>query len=331
MRVPFSRAAAAVAGAVSLGAGAMALPASATTFSYTGAEQTYTVPDGVSSVRINAIGGAGGGPSACCLQGGRGAGVSASLPVTPGQVLYVLVGTPGSQPAGGFNGGGDGATRSGLSHYGGGGASDVRTLSISNGTASLESRLLVAAGGGGSSAPAASGGDAGSAGFPNGDPSVAGGAGTQTAGGAGGSCAGGSAGCGEPGVLGTGGAGGASGTGADTRGAGGGGGGLYGGGGGGATLSGTGGGGGGSSLVPPGGTLGLADRSNQPSVEITRDTPASPPTEPGCAGVLSSFAAQNGTRDEFSPEASGRPLAKVAREHGDIVRCFEAFLEQFPR
>src|SRR5690349_14731941 len=138
--------------------------AQASTFSYTGGEQTYTVPSGVHVLSITAIGAQGGGPVSCCLQAGRGAIVSGSVDVTPGQVVYVEVGGTGGQPAGGFNGGGTGGTdATDLSESGGGGASDVRLISSSAG-GSLGSRVLVAAGGGGSAFPAAAGGDAGAPG-----------------------------------------------------------------------------------------------------------------------------------------------------------------------
>jgi hypothetical protein len=241
--------------------------ARAATFAFTGGEQSYTVPRGVFHVRITAIGAPGGGPPAG-LTGGRAATAMATVRVAPRQTLFVEVGGPDGQPAGGFNGGGGGGARTGLSVFGGGGASDVRALPRRLGVLSLLSRRIVAAGGGGSASPAASGGDAGAPGGFNGPPEVAGGAGLRFAGGPGGACDGVPEGCGAPGRFATGGAGGASGAGADTRIGGGGGGGWFGGGGGGAVVTfGVGGGGGGSSLVPPGGTLSLASGSD-PGVEI---------------------------------------------------------------
>lgn len=138
--------------------------AQATVFSYTGGEQSYTVPADVSSLSITAIGAPGGGPLSGGLAAGRAAVVSGIVNVAPGQVVYVEVGGSGGSPVGGFNGGGDSGTRNGISVYGGGGASDVRTLPMSAGVISLNSRLIVAAGGGGSGYPAAPGGDAGAAG-----------------------------------------------------------------------------------------------------------------------------------------------------------------------
>jgi hypothetical protein len=270
----------AVAGVALLGPAAAA---QAATFTYTGGEQTYQVPSGVWKLRVTATGAPGGGPSSG-LTGGRAAVVSATVPVTPRQLLFLEVGGAGGLPQGGFNGGADGGARTGLSVYGGGGASDLRALPRSLGFFSLESRGLVAAGGGGSAWPAAAGGDAGAPGGANGDPSVAGGAGEFFAGGAGGACDGVPAGCGTPGTFGAGGAGGASGDGAETRIGGGGGGGLFGGGGGGAVFGfGVGGGGGGSSVVAFGGTVGVADLTAAPGFEII-PIPGRRPADPDCYG-----------------------------------------------
>ena len=236
------------------------------TFAYTGAEQTFAVPSGATSVDVEAIGAAGGTSIFGGAVGGRGAVVSGEVAVTGSSTLYVEVGgTPtapasGCSPAnpctGGFNGGGGG----GFYGPGGGGASDVRTHTRADTAATLASRLIVAAGGGGGGddlGPCSPGGAGGDAGMIGGDgPScgitgaTGGGAGTSSAGGAGGVAA---AGDGGSGSLGQGG---------ESQGsAGGGGGGLYGGGAGGendsdenGNLAGAGGGGGGSNLVPAGGS-----------------------------------------------------------------------------
>jgi hypothetical protein len=243
------------------------------TFTFVGAEQCYTVSPGVTEVRIVLIGALGESNGSFGVNGGAGAVVSALVPVSPSQTLYVEVG--GSGYLGGFNGGGA---------RGGGGASDVRTCSAvagtcSGGGTSLGSRLLVAGGGGASghdgltpaaaSAPRpllsylAPGGPGGSAGASP----QAGGAGrdaTPATGGAGGGAGSASAG----GMGGTGG---------------GGGGGYYGGGGGGAGghsgefASGGGGGGGGSSFIESSATFGSigTDTSGTPSGVII---PLAPPS-----------------------------------------------------
>jgi len=70
-------------------------PASATgttvTFSYTGAQQSWTVPSGVTSIQVDVRGAQGGGG-----YGGLGARVLATLSVTPSQTLYINVGAKGS-------------------------------------------------------------------------------------------------------------------------------------------------------------------------------------------------------------------------------------------
>lgn len=240
--------------------GAASAGATTQTFTYTGSEQAFTVPAGVSTIHVVAIGAEGGKAGAAP---GVAAEVQGDLTVKPGQTLYVEVGgrgAGGSGPVnpGGFNGGGEGAG-------GGGGASDVRTAPRSAGL-SPDTRLIVAAGGGGAGTSgiegAGPGGNAGEAGgsIPNNE---GGGAGTAGSGGAGGS-----GGCtpGFAGELGLGGPGGNCES--SSIGGGGGGGGYYGGGGGGAGGSfGGGGGGGGSSLLPAGGTSTLA--SSQSEVQIT--------------------------------------------------------------
>jgi hypothetical protein len=223
---------------------------------YTGSEQSFAVPAGVTQIIVVAYG-AGGGAECYGNSGGQGASETATLPVTPGETLVINVGGAGGYPtgdagycnvagAGGFNGGGAGGTSLGYSGGGGGGASDVR-----QGGSALENRVVVAAGAGGAGAGNGGGGGGfggtatgGAGGNGIGNIAAGGGSGgTQSAGGLGGT-SGFSDGAGVPGGAGVGGNGGASG-GASTGG--GGGGGYYGGGGGGCGYSGAGGGGGGGS------------------------------------------------------------------------------------
>ncbi|HEY2141904.1 MAG TPA: choice-of-anchor D domain-containing protein [Solirubrobacteraceae bacterium] len=263
-----------------------ALPASASaatpptiteSFASTGAEQAFTVPVGVSSVRVEAIGASGAGSG--LASGGAGADVVGALPVTAGEVLYVEV------AASHFNGGGFPGFGGGT----GGDASDVRTLSTAS-PSSLASRLLVAAGGGGAGGTfiSGTGGNGGAAANPGtngtgGSASSGGGAGgpgTLTGGGTAG------AGCNFPGpwsgtsgALGLGGNGGLN-FGFPNTGGGGGGGGYTGGGGGGGTCSpgpGGGGGGGGANFVFGGATFssyGAASPSTEPSISISYPSPA---------------------------------------------------------
>jgi hypothetical protein len=90
------------AGLVMVVAGVLGFSASAyaetttETFKSTGAEQTFVVPSGVTSVHVLAVGGAGGAGGHYGTPvggaGGRGAVVSGDLAVTPGDTLYVEVG-----------------------------------------------------------------------------------------------------------------------------------------------------------------------------------------------------------------------------------------------
>ena len=124
-------------------------------FSYTGAAQTYTVPDGITEVLLEVWGAEGGTSTAA---GGKGGYSSGTLPVTSSDVLHIYVGGMGggfssNQNTGGFNGGGgSGYGSSGNLTGTGGGATDIRV----NGN-TLYSRVIVAGGGGGG------GGDSGNA------------------------------------------------------------------------------------------------------------------------------------------------------------------------
>ena len=236
------------------------------TFDYTGAAQSWTVPEGVESATFDVYGAQGGGS-------GRGGEAKAdAISVTPGETLQVNVGGRGSSSdsgdpggAGGFNGGAAGGSNSGD----GGGASDVRS-----GGSALGDRIIVGGGGGGI-------GDFGSGGF-GGGPSGGGGDATSgfSGGGGGTSSAGGAGGGGNPsggsGGLGTGGTGATSG-GPTGGGGGGGGGGYYGGGGGGSANSEFGGGGGGSSFGPSGVVFDNGVRQGNGLVKITFDTPNQAP------------------------------------------------------
>jgi hypothetical protein len=155
-------------------------------------EHVFTVPAGVTSVNVQLVGARGaaarlefgGAPPA----GGRGGRIEGTLPVSPGETLFVEVGGEGAQDLsetiglGGFNGGGNGAFAEFPGHAaggGGGGATDVRTCSMTPSTpgqpaacattATLASRLLVAGGGGGAGGQSSihgSGGGGGGAGAP---------------------------------------------------------------------------------------------------------------------------------------------------------------------
>lgn len=245
------------------------------TYTTTG-EHQLTLPDGITSITITAIGGSGGDgtvesvPEQRFHEGGVGAVVTATVRVTSSTV-YALVGGNGGKSRvhkerspGGFNGGGQGGTvynanAEVFSDGGGGGASDVRLDGRD-----LGSRAVVAAGGGGATYTGP-GGDAGTAAEEGSN--FVGKAGTATEGGAGGFFDGS---FGSPGLRGQGGDSSASS-------GGGGGGGLFGGGGG---MYG--GGGGGSSLDPDGPGPALAARGTPPSVVITFGTSSAPPTP--CSG-----------------------------------------------
>ncbi|MGA8574824.1 MAG: glycine-rich protein, partial [Candidatus Cybelea sp.] len=125
------------------------------TFYYTGGEQTFKVPAGVTNITVVARGGAGADSKRAYVHGssgGNGGRVYAVLPVLPGEKIFVFVGGVGSGSVGGFNGGANGGAGVFAPSYcprsngdGGGGASDLRL-----GGDRSHARILVAAGGGGS-------------------------------------------------------------------------------------------------------------------------------------------------------------------------------------
>jgi hypothetical protein len=160
------------------------------TFSYTGSLQTWTVPSGITSINIDAYGAQGGaGYGAPLAIPGLGGRVQATIPVTPGEVLNIYVGSAGGDGGttiggtGGYNGGGTGGGWSGgRSGGGGGGASDIRQGGIA-----LSNRVIIAAGGGGTGVNHSAGDAGGNGGGLTGSNGLTGtylgAGGTQTAGG----------------------------------------------------------------------------------------------------------------------------------------------------
>jgi hypothetical protein len=226
-----------VEGIAPVSSSATTLPAG-TSFSYTGADQTYAVPSNVCAVTIY-VAGAEGGTDYNGGAGGAGGVGSATVPVTPGSTLAVVVGSiggfgyipvpngvMGNKPSAVYGGGGAGTQSSGS----GGGLSGVYDG---------KSALVIAGGGGGAGALDADpvGGAGGNVNQPGaaGDPTTYG-MPSNASGGEGGTLmAGGAGGVGDPNAPGTSGASGNGGSGGSTgrEGGGGGGGGYFGGGGGG--------------------------------------------------------------------------------------------------
>lgn len=242
-------------------------------FDYVGALQTFTVPDDVFEITIEAHGSQGGSETGVSV-GGSGGKVTATFPVVAGQVLNVGAGFPLNGGGGGFNSG------SSSSASAGGASSYVSASTFAN-------ALIVAAGGGGAGESSGANNDSGGPGGyivgGNGLAAssnlrgVAQGA-TQTAGGAGGTGPDGPS-AGFPGTFGQGGAG-RNIANAFAFAPGGGGGGWYGGGGAYGELSSgfhPGGGGGGSGWVDPTGTdISNTDGENAAAgyVIISWETPA---------------------------------------------------------
>ncbi len=129
------------------------IPATVQTFSYVSdALQAFVVPVGVTSIKVK-MWGPGGGTGNYGAAGGGGAGgfTTGFLSVTPGEILYLAVGSGGKHPVsttgnggnGGWPGGGFG-TRGDASGGGGGGFTGIFNTSMTQGNA-----LMIAGGGGG--------------------------------------------------------------------------------------------------------------------------------------------------------------------------------------
>ena len=284
-------AAAAVSWGVVAGAPAVAEPTTQT-FSATGDVQSFVVPAGVCSVTVDALGAQGGANSATNSLGGSipglGGEAQATVAVTPGETLIVVVGTQGapgvngSGPGdGGFGGGGDGGNSTGAigsnPGSGGGGAS-----AVVRGT----DPLVIAGGGGGAgnsgSAGEANGGAGGGTSGGNGtgnldgnNNATGGAGGTQTSGGAGGTNSDAT----NTAAAGSLAQGGAGATGGQSGGSGGGGG-WFGGGGGGLAMpnngASAGGGGGSGFLVATDGTLTAGVQEGDGAVSISYEPSSTP-------------------------------------------------------
>lgn len=112
------------------------------TYGFTGAEQTFSVPVGVSSTTVDLFGASG---STSTGSGAPGGFLHSTMTVTYGQTYYVYVGQSGGNGAlkcgeAGWNGG----CNSSFDRYSGGGATDIRY-----GGNAIADRVLVAGGGGG--------------------------------------------------------------------------------------------------------------------------------------------------------------------------------------
>ncbi len=285
---------------------------------YSGGDQTFVVPAGITSISIKAWGAAGGGANETwyTLQGGGAGGgfASGTLAVSSGQSLTVVVGQGGipNSLASTFGGGGAGGNRAGNTTAiggSGGGYSGVFASAVKS-----QANARIIAGGGGGASPGADGGAAG----PGGGGGATGGqdalpirsgrGGTQAAGGA---AATGNSSCSINPTGGTalqGGNGGSSSVTQAHEGGGGGGGGYFGGGGGlcqsgAGTQNGV--GGGGSSYITGPGLTGSSTTVGQNFIN----------TGAACAGTANS----GGSSDAFYSAGIGQGTCYGSGGNGEIV------------
>jgi len=159
-------------------------------FSYTGSEQIWTVPPGITFIQVDLSGGKGGNTADGVYVGGLGGRVVATINVIPLSTIYIYVGGSGTGPSttvdenvtGGFNGGGQGGYDENEVNNGasGGGSSDIRI-----GDNGVSHRVLVAGGGGGAARLVSGGAGGENVGAPGGSHlfGQGGGGGTQSMGG----------------------------------------------------------------------------------------------------------------------------------------------------
>lgn len=118
-------------------------------YQYTGALQQFVIPNRVTSIQVNAVG-ARGGTGGGGQPGGAGANITSTINVTPGQILYIVVGGfPGQSATAKYGFGGNGGIANSASGFGGagGGLSGV----FSSNSPSNSNALVIAGGGGGGS------------------------------------------------------------------------------------------------------------------------------------------------------------------------------------
>lgn len=132
---------------------------------YSGGDQTFTVPSGITSISIRAWGAAGGGANATwyTIQGGGAAGgfASGTVAVTPGQALTVVVGQGGipNSTVTTYGGGGAGGNRTGNATAIGGSGGGYSGVFAPGGKTAANARVI--AGGGGGASPGSDNGAAG--------------------------------------------------------------------------------------------------------------------------------------------------------------------------
>ena len=118
--------------------------AATNTFDFTGSNQSFTVPAGVTSITMEGFGAAGGDNEAGDASGGNGGYLKSTITVTPGEVLTIVVGKGGGINDEPFGDGGQGGTGGPLGNYAAGSGGGVTYVKNS----SNEILFVIGAGGG---------------------------------------------------------------------------------------------------------------------------------------------------------------------------------------
>lgn len=150
-----------------------------TTYTYTGSNQTFTVPTGLTQFTVD-INGAGGGQQGNSGSAGHGGRTQGTRLCSAGQTYIIIVGEKGKTSSSGSSFGGGGAYTSGNGNGGGGGGlSGIFLTSYTHANA-----VAIAGGGGGAAYGGATGGHGGGSTGGSGS-GGGGGGGSQSAGGSG--------------------------------------------------------------------------------------------------------------------------------------------------
>ena len=144
-----------------------------TNYSYTGADQTFTIPAGITIIKVYLWGAGGGagynGPAPVCT-GGAGGFTHGTIAVTPGETMCVMVGQRGENASAPMTYGGGGGYGGSSSYNSSSGAG--RSAIFRGGNSTTLANELATAGGGGGGGEGGGDGNAGAGGGEYGQPAT---------------------------------------------------------------------------------------------------------------------------------------------------------------